>query len=124
MRLMKSWRNSFLHHVSPLDLIFATTMEKQVMSDIHAAGCIFFFFSLLYFPSLSSLLVYMGDSKNGECLRADDVQFGRLIKGQRGAWEQRDKWCLFSKNKTGTPIAFLILAPEFSGQRKSPEMTS
>jgi TRAP-type mannitol/chloroaromatic compound transport system permease small subunit len=45
MRLMKSWRNSFLHHVS-LYLIFATTMEKQVMSDIPAVFFFFFPFSL------------------------------------------------------------------------------
>lgn len=55
-------------------------MENQVMSDIPVFS---------FFPSLSlSLLLlvqHMGfEDERGNCLRPDDVHFGRLIKGQGG----------------------------------------
>lgn len=77
------------------------------MSDIPAGQL---FYSLLIFPIslFSSLLVYTGYSKmTGQCVRADDVHFGRLIKGQRGLGSKGTNGVCFSKNKTGTPIAFL-----------------
>ncbi|EHK43027.1 hypothetical protein TRIATDRAFT_301005 [Trichoderma atroviride IMI 206040] len=112
MRLMKSWRNSFLHQCFfPLILFFATTMEKS-SDERHSCGSISLtVFS--FFPHLSLSLFSSGqhggfEDEKGECLRADDVHFGRLIKGQGGAWEQRDKWCLFSKIKREPQLLFFF----------------